>query len=266
MNTPIISATGHPLFQFKTAEPPRLRRSLLSIVRHRLLSWLEKATPHAIISTLTTILTVAAIAFAIFAWQFTLGLLSAAATWNGYRIPLFLAALAITFYAKPAIRFIRKRRLAARGENQHTFAGVPVGELAAFLKRTSGWKRDEAIAEFAISQGQYHRVADALKKHGILYHGDKNAHVLQEIGLSMLVTQLRALAKGEALPLVWDDTRKIWVERDGVFATHILDQEFRRRKIGEQTEKAERKLERMKEQIAEAREESVFAQIAAFSQ
>ena len=264
MNTPIISSTGHPLFQIR-AETPRLRRSLSRVLWHRFLTWMEKATPHAMFSLLTKLLTVAVIGLVVMAPQFLLGVLTDAATWNGYRIPAFLTLLAVTLYGRQAVRWVRRRRLAARGENQHTFAGVPVGELAAFLKRTGGWKRDEAIEEFAISQGQYHRVAEALKKHAILYHGDKNAHVLRDIGLSMLVTQLRELGRGKVPPLVWDTTREIWVERDGTFALHILDQEFRRRKVSDQTERAERKLEKMKEQIAEAREESVFERIASFS-
>jgi hypothetical protein len=116
-----------------------------------------------------------------------------------------------------------------------------------------------------IPQRQWVKAANQLEQHGILTRGEKNARVLREIGREELVRQLRALASGDAPPLVYDQDRKEWHERDGTFARWCLAEDFKRRKVEETMERKERKLERLEEKIEEAKEHPLFARLDALS-
>lgn len=232
------------------------RTSISGAFHNKLVKWIEKNTTSTIGRRLMRCGGIVLLALSIFAPSFALGLLTSILKWNSFRIPIFSACLFFLLNAKRFVLFIRRRNISRASGNQHTFHGLSVGDLAAFLIQTSSWKREQAISTFALSQGRYTAIAEALKKHGILVHGENNAHVLRPISQPQLVEQLRALAGGKVPPLVFDPEREIWVERTGTFARWTLDQDFKRRKLDDETKRAERRLQRAK---------SAFRQIAALS-
>jgi len=259
LNAPIISATGHPLFQFKTAEPPRLKRSLFSVIRHRFLSWLEKATPRAIVSTLTRLLSLVFIAAIVFVPQFLIGILADAATWRGYRIPMFLGLLGLTLYARPVLRWARRTRMKRRTGGRDLWEGLPVADVAHFLIRTGGWKRDEAMHELAIGEPTWKRLGDTLEKHGVLVRGPSNARVLRDISLPMLVRQLR-----DDFPLCWDEMGKTWTDKESAYGRYLRADGFKSRRLEEETARTERRADKAESRLEKLKEETtIFQQIAA---
>lgn len=94
-------------------------------------------------------------------------------------------------------------------------------------------KRDEAIKTFALSQGQYQKIAEELEKFGLLTRGENNARVMREISMENLVRQLR-----EDFPLVWSEEHQVWADRTGTFARWQLAEDFRQRKLAEAVERS----------------------------
>ena len=245
MNALTLTPMAKPLYQVKP-ETSHPRLSLRRVLWIKLLRWLDKASPQALWKTTARLSCVILIATGVFAPQFLLGLLTASLKWNGYKIPLFLALLFATINAKRFWNFCKRTRVRGRAGNQHSFRGIPVGELAAWLIEAKAFKRDEAIRKWGLSQGVYAKIAQELEDNGVLTRGENNARVLREITLAQLVLQLR-----EKFPLVWSEERQVWAERNGTMERWALSHDFKQRKLKEETERKERKIERLDQKIQE---------------
>lgn len=257
MDSLILKAPARPVFQVSPQHShPRL--SLTKVLWTRFLRWIDKATPQAILKVLKRSVTLLLVSALVFIPQHLLGILTASARWSGIRIPLFLALLYLTLNAKRL--WTRWTTAAPRtSANQHLFHGLPVSEFASFLLEKQSFKRDEAIRTLGLSQGQYRTIAEELKLHGVLVHGENNAHVLRPISRAELVQQLR-----DNFPLMWDEVHQDWTEKHDAYGRWLRAEGFRTRKLTEQTERAERKLERTKKQIEKA-QDTVFSQVFAHS-
>ena len=221
------------------------------VLWYKFLRWLDSSSSRSIWKALVRLLLAATVAATTFVPSVVLGYLRAVLEWNSYRIPIFCLALACAFNARRIVRKIRsfsfsfKRRSTA---NQHSYRGLPIAELANFLHETKSFKRDEAIRRLGLSQGQYWKIAEELESKGVLFKDrtQGNARALRAIGREQLVRQLR-----DGFPLVHDPVRDIWVERDGSFVDFVLNREFEQRRVDEKTERAERKLKRVRRMAAE---------------
>jgi hypothetical protein len=249
MSTVLLNPIHKQLFQVQHAHP---RASITRVLYGRFLRWLDKASWYAVGKAIGSFLLFITGVLTIVAHSFVLGVLSRAIVEP--TIVATVAFILIFFHWRLAFRSVKRLRL--RRGNQHTIAGVPVSELADFLIEHGSFTLEAAGKAFAIPQRQWVKAANLLEQHGILSRGEKNARVLQDITRENLVRQLRALASGEAPPLVYDEDRKQWVERDGVFARWCMAEDFKRSKIEEKIERRERKVERLDEQIEERKAEA----------
>jgi hypothetical protein len=239
-----ITRPRNPLYQFvPSADPKPL--TLRQVLWSKMLRWIDQEPIGKILKTLLRVALGLLLLFAIFAPHPTLRLLLALARWRSYRVPITLMLLFVTLNLKRCWLLVRRRRLRPKGENQHTFNGIPVGSLASFLTEHNGFKFEDATQKLALPRRQYDKIADELEQHGILVRGEKNARVLRPITLEQLVTQLR----DRKFPLVWDEARQEWLERDGPFNRWVLKREHEEKKRDEQIARKERKLERKKDEI-----------------
>jgi hypothetical protein len=242
-NTFTIGRPRRPLFHFVPAaeNAAPARRSVGTVLHGKFLDWLAASDIRKLATRSAMILLLAGL---VGSTQFTLGLLTAAAKWNGYRIPLFLALLALTLNAKTIFLASRKWSLRRRGANQHTYQGLPVDELASYLLETRAFTRDAACLKFAISWKKHQRIADELMHHQVLVRGPvNNARVLNEkITREQLVRQLR-----ENFPLAFADGE--WVERRGSYHLFLRDKERAEQKERERVERLERRADRAERKL-----------------
>lgn len=254
MNSVILTPQAKTLYQIQPQNShPSL--SLRRVLWVRFLRWIDKALPQAIQKLFSRVTCFLLIAFGVFAHDAFLQTMVSALTWNGFKIPVFVAIVASLLNAKRIWSWAKRKSIKTRTNNQHTYHGIPVGEFAAWLIEVGAFKRDEAMSKWAFSQGQYAKVAAELEEHGVLCRGENNARVLREITMENLVLQLR-----DNFPLVWSEDRQVWAERNGTFDRWALSQDFKRRKLEETTERKERKLERIEKKIEER---SSFADVMA---
>ena len=234
--------------------------SLRRVLYVKLLRWVDKSSSGVILRTTAKLLFSVGLVSLVCAHAFVLGVLTSAAQWNGYKIPIAIALFTFVWNMKKIFATMKRLKIKNRTGNQHTYHGIPVGELAAFLQTQRSFKREEAMKNFALSQGQYHAIAKELKDNGVLYHGENNAHVLRDIGTAQLVTQLR-----EGFPMVWSEERQCWAERNGAMERWALSHDFKTRQLAEDIEKKERKIERLEKKIETTKNSSVFAELFAHS-
>lgn len=261
-----MTQTILPRVQPMPQPTPAPRLSLSRVLWYKILKWIEQSTSSAIMKATIKLFMAFMLGILVFAPNFALGYLMAALQWNSYRIPTFFAVLALAFNARRMYLYARRRVRAARaGGNQHTYHGIPVPEIVDFLIDRKAFKRDEAIKTFALSQGQYAKIAQEMEERGVLIRGEANARILREISRTNLARQLR-----DGFPLVYDQNRDLWVERNGDFDNWVLRREFTQRKLMDEYERKERKLERLEDRIEEAKEtaellESPLTQVFAHS-
>lgn len=249
-NTFTVQPVNKPLYTMNT-ENSHPRLSLRRVLWVKFLRWIEKSPLTSLWKTSLKCLTLALVLCAVSAPSFTLGLLTASAQWNNYRIPLCLATILMTVNATRLWRFA-KRLSVRRGKlqpNQYTYQGIPVDDLASYLQRNGAFGTD-AMQRLALPQRKWAKIADELEGHGILVRGENNARVLAEITREELVRQLR-----DGFPLVHDPVSKTWVEKRGSFDQWVLARERKEAKEKEQTERQERKADRLRKNIAKLREE-----------
>ncbi len=245
MNSVILKPAAQTLYQVQPQNShPKL--SIRRVLYARFLRWIDKAPAQAIRKVILRVGTLALFSLAYFAPHFLSGFLTAVFHWNSYRIPIFLASLAFTLNIKRLCKLSKRTSIKKRTSNQHTYHGIPVGEFAIWLLEVKAFKREDAMSKWALSQGQYAKIAEELEKQNILMRGENNARVLREITMENLVLQLR-----DNFPLVWSEDRQVWAERNGTFERWALSQDFKRRKLEETTERKERKLERIEKKIEE---------------
>lgn len=232
LNLEPVSQQSHP------------RLSLFRVLHVKLLRWIDTSSTAAILKALRRASTLLLVSALIAAPQFTLGFLTAAATWNGYRLPIFSVVLLLTLNAKRIWLAARRRATRPIHGNQHTFHGIPVAEFASFLKKNEGFKLADA-EKLALSRNQYDAIAEDLDKHGITVRGEKNSRVLRPITLEQLVTQLR-----DKFPLLWDEVHEEWTDKEDSYGRWLRAEGFKTRKLTEDVEKKERKLERLERDIS----------------
>lgn len=239
--------TLSPKLQIHDPQPQQSHRvTITGVLWIKLLRWLDKASPEAIMKALRRAGMLLLVSLLIAAPSFTLGVLTSAARWNSYRVPVFCTLLFMMLRAKPMLAALRRKCSRSRAANQHTFHGVPVGELASFLIEHGAFKKDDAIGKLALSQGQYVKIGEELEKNGVLTRGENNARVLRPIGLQNLVRQLR-----DNFPLAWDEDHRCFQEKDGMFARYCMSQDFKSRQLDEKVARKERKLERIEKKIGQ---------------
>lgn len=229
------------------------RKTISSALAVRFATWLEKAPTHTLLKTLIRFSIVVLIASFIFARERTIALLIALAMWNSYKIPIFIALVVFTLNLKRLYLMTKRVKIRQRSKgNQHTLCGVSVPELADFLIENKSFKFEDVTSKLAMPQRQYAKLAELLEHNQILIRGEKHARILNEISRTMLVEQLRALAENKATPFVWSQERTCWAERNGAFETWAMNHDFKQRKLTEDIEKKERKLERIEKKIGQS--------------
>lgn len=234
MNTPTTTVQSTP------------RPSLRRILYVKFLRWVDKASWRKLGSASLTALGALGIVVGFSAPQFFLGLLYDAVAWQGYRPLIIAAALIVYFFGARTWRWFGKFRAnRTRTGNQHTFHGIPVDEMASYLLEQGQFIREHAMKALHISRDKYDTIAKELEQHSILQRGENNARVLTPITREQLTMQLAE----RKYPLVLDETRKEWVQRDGSFAHWILNrekaeqrEEYRRKKGIARLEKKRRAL------------------------
>lgn len=261
MNAFTLRTPAHPLFQIQP-EKSHPKTSVLRVFRKKFVEWLDGASGEALTKAGFRLFALVVIAGLWFAPRESFGILQAVVEWRNYRIPLFLGTVIVAFRWKRAWLFLKRTRLKSRANNQHLYHGIPVGEFASWLLEERAFKMEPAMKKWGLSQNAYSRIAEELEEHGVLTRGEKNARVLRDISREDLVRQLR-----DKFPLAWSDERQMFYEINGTMERWAISQDFKRRRLDEETGKKERKKERLEEQIEEKKEElSGFAQAMALCQ
>lgn len=184
--------------------------------------------------------------------SFVLGLLTASAQWNNYRLPIMLAIVVFVLNAPRLFSLVRRysaKRKKSTGKAL-VYHGVPLDELTSYLF-THRTFTTSAINDLGLAQRKWQKIADELEHHGVLVRGENNARVLGEIDRETLVRQLR-----DNFPLTFDGNTKTWVEKRGSYERFLYDKERAEKKEVERVERLERKEDRARKNIAKLREES----------
>jgi hypothetical protein len=245
VNTLLLKPTAQQLYQVQPQNShPKL--SMRRVLYAKFLRWIDMASAEALRKATLRVGMLALFFLAYFAPTFLLGTLTAVFHWNSFRIPIFFGSLVMMLNMKRVWKLSKRTSIKSRTSNQHTYHGIPVGEFAAWLIEEKAFKRENAMSKWALSQGQYAKIAAELEEQNVLMRGENNARVLREITMENLVLQLR-----DKFPLVWSEDRQVWAERNGTFERWALNQDFQRRKLEETTERKERKLERIEKKIEE---------------
>jgi hypothetical protein len=228
-------------------EQTHVRMTLRRVLYVKFLRWVDKASWQKLGASLTTALCALGIVAAVIAPQFILGALYSATTWHGYRIPLVCASLAVFFFGSSAWRTFQKLRVRrARTGNQNTWNGVPVDEMASYLLEQKQFTREHAMAALHISREKYDTMAKELEGRDVLHRGENNARVLTPITREQLCLQLT-----QKYPLVYDQERSEWVQRDGAFAQWTLNREQKEQRELDQRRKRVERLERRRDALEE---------------
>lgn len=239
------------LFQLNTEQShPRL--SLRRVLYVRFLRWIEKSPLRSILATCLKCLTLLLLCCVVLAPSFFLGVLTASAKWNNYRLPIMLAIVVVALNAPRCISFVWRYSARQRKSTGKAlvFHGVPLDELATYLF-TNQTFTTKAINDLGLAQRKWSKIADELEHNKILVRGENNARVLADIDRETLVRQLR-----DGFPLTYDAVSKTWVEKRGSFDQWVLSRERKEAKEQEQRDRLERKEDRMRKNIAKMREES----------
>ena len=238
----------NPLVQLvPTPQPIPPRRTVGTVIQGKLLNWLAEATWNDIRKLLVLLGTVLLIAGLVFSANFTLGMLTTAAKWNGYRIPLFLALLALTLNARRIVRLVTRKRLQRKGANQHTYHGLPVDELASYLIEHQSFKRDDAMSRFGITQPKHVSISKELEHHQVLVRGESNARVLNVITREQLVRQLR-----DKFPLEFHQGE--WCQRGSSWERHLRAEDRQEQEAERKLARAERRAKKAQAVIDQAEE------------
>ena len=251
-NTPFtVRPIQKQLFQLNT-EQSHPRISLRRVLYVRFLRWVEKSPLQSILATCLKCLMLLLLCCAVLAPSFVLGVLTASARWNNYRLPIMLAIVVFVLNVKHLWHFAKRCNAKRRKSTGKALAfhGVPLDELASYLftHRTFTTK---AISDLGLAQRKWSKIADELERNKILVRGENNARVLADIDRETLVRQLR-----DGFPLTYDAVSKTWVEKRGSFDQWVLSRERKEAKEQEQRDRLERKEDRMRKNIAKMREES----------
>lgn len=217
-----ISVKKLPTAYQLTQAPERKRPTLSRVLYDKFLVWLQEANTHKLLKLLkrSAIFVVTVLAFIdhnlllqIFQFSFSI---------HNYALVKIVSVLTVAYNWKAfwrAFQHLRARCKRGKG-NQHTFHGVPVPELCDFLMRHRKFTRGLAIAKLALTQGQYHKIKDELRKHSILIRGENNAFVLNLITRELLQRQLR-----ENFPSVWRSDSQEWIEKEGFYNTFARERD-----------------------------------------
>lgn len=263
----VLNPLRKQLFQVEQPAQSRPRVSFTRAMWVRFVVWSSKATLRDVKNVILRLAWCVGLPFGVIMPTRMGEAVYGAFLWHHGALPMIALGFAVLRYWRPVYRWHARRRLLKnRPENQYTFQGAPIGQLVDFLKGAGSFKRDAAIKALRISQPQYARIADSLKQAGILVHGENNAHVMREIGRTLLTHQLEDLAEGRYPRYKYDEERDLWYERDGAAASFILNREFEQRKM---EEKQERRVERRKREVerldSEIEEREELLQPSAFS-
>lgn len=193
----------------KTERPP-LPRSLTGVIWGKILKWIEKSSASSLMKATFRASTSLLLLLAVFLPSFTLGFLTSVMEWNGFRVPIACGLLLFWLNWKRLYRL--SWRLRRKSGNQHTFHTVPVAELVDFLITHRKFTRDLAIQKLKLTQGNYHKIKDTLKKHDVLIRGENNAWVLNTITRELLARQL-----SENFPAYFNRDTKEWLEKEGLY-------------------------------------------------
>lgn len=248
MNTLTLKPIQRQMFQVQP-EQSHPRMTLRRVLYVKFLRWVDKSSWQRLSASLTTVVCAALIVAGVLVPNFILGTLYSAATWQGYRLPIVAAALIVFFFGSSAWRTLHRFRVKrARTGNQHTWNGVPVDEMASYLLEQQQFTREHAMAALHISREKYDVMAKELEGRDILRRGENNARVLTPITREQLCVQLT-----QKFPLVFDHERQEWVQRDGSFATWVLNREQKEQRELDQrrarVEKLERRRDRLEEEV-----------------
>lgn len=238
-----------PKLQIHQPEQSHPRLSLRRVLYVKMLRWVDKATFKQLFFAASNILLALAGVIVYLAPSFFLGYILSVLQWKNAVIPTSIAIFLTVWKMPTIVNFVQKwRRTRPRTDNQYTYHGVPIGELASFLKRHEAFKLEDAVKDLGLSQGQYSKIGKELEEAGVLTRGEKNARVLREISLPQLVMQLR-----DKFPLAWSPERNCWYERNGAFEEWCVSHDFKQRKLKEDIERKERKVRRLENKIENIR-------------
>lgn len=257
----IVRPINKQLFQVH-AEQSHPRLSLRRVLYVRFLRWIEKSSLTSILATCVKCSMLLLLCIGLLAPSFVLGILTASAKWNNYRLPIMLV-IVVTVANVPRL-FSLVRRYSAKQKKftgkAPVFHGVPLDDLASYLFNHRTFTTS-AINDLGLAQRKWSKIAEELEHNGVLVRGENNARVLAEIDRETLVRQLR-----DNFPLTFDDNTKTWVEKRGGYERFLYDKERTEKKEVERVERLERKEDRARKNIAKLREESnVFGNIMALA-
>ena len=242
-----LKQNARPQFQL-VPEYPKHPRTLRRVLWMKFLATVEKAKWRDIRKAFVRTSGVVFIGVAVASPSYALGLVTHAATWNGHKLPVFLTLAFVFVYWKTLYRLLRRFRPKHRTDNQNTYQGIPVDELATYLFE-HGFKRDHAMKTFRISKGKYEKIADTFDQKDITARDDNNGRIVNpHITREQLVRQLT-----EDFPLVYYAKRKEWVTRDGSYAGWLRDEERAEQKARQKVERLERRADRAEKRIFEHR-------------
>lgn len=231
---------------------PRL--SLRRVLYVKLLRWIDKSSSEALLKATRRAAMFLLVSLLCVAPGLTIGVLTWIAKWYGTKILILSVVLSVMLNAKRVWLALRRRR--ATSANQYTYHGLPVSEFASFLKTHESFKFEDATKKLALPERQYARIAKELDEAGITVKGPNNSRVLRPISLEQLVRQLK-----EGFPMMWDEIHNEWTDKEDAYGRYLRAEGFKTRRLTEDTQKAERKLGRIKKEI-QTYKHPIFAQIA----
>lgn len=257
----IVRPLNKQLFQIHSEQShPRL--SLRRVLYMKFLRWVDKTPNVSLIWTATKMAGLLVLLGIILAPSFMLGVLTASAKWNGFRLPICVGTVLFVLNAARLWKFSRRSviKIKFSKSNQHTYHGIPIDQMSTYLC-TKGKFTMDAMKDLGLAQRKWAKIAGELEHHGVLIRGENFARVLSQIDRETLVRQLR-----DNFPLSFDDHTNTWIEKRGTYERYLAEQERNETKKVATVEKLERKEDKLKGRIEKLREEqSAFQNIMALA-
>lgn len=251
-NTFAIRPLTKPAFHIIAPEQSHPRLSLRRVLYVKFLRWVEHASVSSLIKATLSFLTFLALLLLAAAPGFALGMFTAALHWRmSMRMIMLCASLLVVLNMKRFYRAVKRAYVSReRKGNQHTYRGIPLDDFVTYLFDKQAFTT-AAMSDLGLSQRKWAKMADELENGDILRRGENNSRIINDrMTREIAVKQIR-----EGFPMVQDLRTGEWVEKRGKFDAWVLNRERQEAKRKEESDKLERKNERLRASIAKLREE-----------
>ena len=245
----VMAQSRRPMYYVVPNNPAgsATRKTLRGVLYNEFLAWIERSPFRRLAKITLATSTLAVLSLLAWSPRLFLSLLLFLMDSVSYKVPLVLAPFLMLMNARRIWRLLKRTRIKMRTGNQHTLHGVPIPELATFLIESGSFKRVAAMKKFGLTQPAYVKIAEVLDERQLMIRGDNNARVLRTVSREQLVRQLTTN------DLMWDEVNNEWTDKHDSYGRWLRAEGFKSRKLKEETERGERKLEKIKEQIQEAK-------------